>query len=178
MKSLKLLLSAFAVTSCINVNAQSVGATKAFDQRLHLMLEVKTGAYHYSRGGFGTNLVLEKEVHEFLALDFFSIDFAAPFNCDIVSVGVKTGVRGFSPRWWDRRMRAYSSLTMGYDCGIITTPILPPTERAGHGFAFAWGCGIQYQEHLFIGYDLEYSTAEIDKGRYGIAHYAKIGWRF
>ena len=128
-----------------------------FDPRCHFLLETKVGAYHYSRGGFGTNFVLEKEVQKYLAWDIFSVDFSAP---------------------WNERIRAFSSLALGYDCGIITTPIGPGTARAGHGFAFSWGLGVQFLEHLFVGYDLEYSTARIDKGRFGIAHYAKLGWRF
>ena len=162
----------------ISTNAQSKAETISFDPNCHLMLETKVGAYHYSRGGFGVNAVLEKEVHQYLAWDIFSVDFSAPFNLDLVSVGIKTGVRGFSPYWWEGKMRAYCSLALGYDCGIITTHILPPTERAGHGFALSSGVGFQYQKHLFLGYDLEYSTATIDKGRFGIAHYVKLGWRF
>lgn len=163
---------------CLDANAQTEAAAKNYDPRFHVMLETKLGKYHYSRGGFGMNLVLEKEMHEYFAWDILSIDFGGPFNIDIVSVGVKTGFRGFSPRWMDGKMRAFTSLAMGYDCGIITTAILPITARAGHGFAVSWGVGIQCLERLFVGYDLEYSTAEIDKGRYGIAHYAKLGWRF
>lgn len=175
---LKQLLAIFAMTTCISTNAQSQATTNTFDPNCHLILETKVGAYHYSKGGFGVNAVLEKEMHQYLAWDIFSIDFSAPYNLDLVSVGIKTGVRGFSPHWWNRKMRAYGSLAMGYDCGIITTPILPPTERAGHGFALTLGVGLQYLEHFFLGYDLEYSTSRIDKGRFGIAHYVKLGWRF
>ena len=178
MNYFKSFLFAFAVTVCISANAQSDADATAFDPRCHFLLETKLGAYHYSRGGFGMNFVVEKEVHEYFAWDILSIDLAGPFNIDIVSVGVKTGIRGFSPVFGDNKTRAFTSLAMGYDCGIITTHILPITARAGHGFALSWGIGIQHQKHLFVGYDLEYSTAEIDKGRYGIAHYLKLGWRF
>lgn len=164
--------------TCISTNAQSQAAKNTFDSNCHLILETKVGAYHHSIGGFGVNVVLEKEIHQYIAWDIFSIDFSAPYILDLVSVGIKTGVRGFSPHWWDRKMRAYGSLALGYDCGIITTPILPPTERAGHGFALTSGVGFQYRKHLFLGYNLEYSTAKIDKGRFGIAHYVKFGWRF
>ncbi len=178
MKHFKLFFAICLMSVCVGANAQSEAGKMPFDPRCHFLLETKVGAYHYSRGGFGTNFVLEKEVQKYLAWDIFSVDFSAPWNCDLVSIGLKTGVRGFSPRFWDERIRAFSSLAMGYDCGIITTPIGPGTARAGHGFAFSWGLGVQILEHLFVGYDLEYSTARIDKGKFGIAHYAKLGWRF
>ena len=174
----KHFLAICAMITCIITKAQSQAATNVFDPNCHLILETKVGAYHFSKGGFGVNAVLEKEMHQYFAWDIFSIDFSAPFNLDLVSVGIKTGVRGFSPHFWKRKMRAYGSLALGYDCGIITTPILPPTERTGHGFALTSGVGCQYLEHFFLGYDLEYSTAKIDKGKFGIAHYVKFGWRF
>ena len=149
-----------------------------FDPRFHFILETKVGSYHYSRGGFGVNLVLEREMNKYLAWDVFSVDFSAPWNCDLVNIGIKTGLRGFSPRFWEDQMRAYTSFALGYDCGIITTKISPITDRAGHGFAFSCGAGFQFREKIFVGYDLEYSTSEIDKGRFGIAHYAKIGYKF
>lgn len=181
MKYLKFVLFLCALTACISASAQTEQAEKSFDPRCHFLLEAKIGGYHYSRGGFGMNFVLERELCKYLAWDIVSVDFSAPWNCDLVNIGIKTGARGFSPRFWENRMRAYCSLALGYDCGIITiskTKMSPLAARTGHGFAFSSGAGFQFGDHLFVGYDLGYSTAEIDKGRFGIIHHAKLGWRF
>ena len=181
MKYLKFVLFAYALTACFVAKAQSEQAEKSFDPRCHFLLEAKVGRYHYNRGGFGMNFVVERELCKYLAWDIASVDFSAPWNCDLVNIGIKTGVKGFTPRFWENRMRVYASVAVGYDCGIITiskSKMSPIAERTGHGFAFSSGAGLQLGEHLFVGYDLEYSTSVIDKGRFGIAHYAKLGWRF
>lgn len=180
MKHTQFVLFLCALTTCICAKAQSRDHEIQIDPRPHFLLETKVGAYHYSRGGFGVNLAMESELGKYLAVDFFSVDFAAPWNCDLVNVGLKTGVRGFSPRFWNK-MRAYCSVAVGYDCGIITiskTKMSPLATRTGHGFGLSSGLGFQFGKHLFVGYDLEYSTAVIDKGRFGLAHYGKLGWRF
>lgn len=181
MKYLKFVLFACALTACFVAKAQSEQAEKSFDPRYHFLLEAKVGRYHYNRGGFGMNFVVERELCKYLAWDIASVDFSAPWNCDLVNIGIKTGAKGFSPRFWENRMRVYASVAVGYDCGIITiskTKINPLAARTGHGFALSSGAGLQFGEHLFVGYDLEYSTSVIDKGRFGIAHYGKLGWRF
>lgn len=180
MKHIKLILTVCALTVCVFAKAQSRDREISFDHRPHFLLEAKVGCYHYSRGGFGVNLAMEKEFCKYLAWDIFSVDFSAPWNCDLVNVGLKTGVRGFSPRFWEK-MRAYCSVAVGYDCGIITiskSKMSPIAERTGHGFGLSSGLGFQIGKHFFVGYDLEYSTAVIDKGRFGLAHYGKLGWRF
>lgn len=178
MKYFKLVLSLCILSACLSANAQNGDFKMPFDPRFHMILETKVGSYHYSRGGFGVNFVLEREMNKYLAWDVLSVDFSAPWNCDLVNIGIKTGLRGFSPRFWEKQMRAYTSFALGYDCGIITTKIGPITDRAGHGFALSCGAGFQFREKIFVGYDFEYSTAEIDKGRFGVAHYAKIGYKF
>jgi len=161
--------------------ASSSFATKDYDPGYHLMLETKIGSF-YGTGGFGTNIALQHEFHKYFAWDLFSVDFSMPFNANVFSVGLKTGIHGFSPYWWNGKMRAYSSLAVGYDCGITKSQtIYDPWEddyisvgaSTTHGFALSWGAGVQIIDHLFVGYTLEYSTAFKST-----SHYAKIAWRF
>ena len=153
-------------------------ATKDYDPGYHMMLETKFGSF-YGTGGFGANVALEHEFHKYLAWDLFSVDFSAPFNFNVVSVGLKTGIRAFSPYWWNGKMRAFSSLAVGYDCGItVDSDLKDMNDWAGvsntsHGFALSWGAGVQIIDHLFVGYTLEYSTAFKST-----SHYGKIAWRF
>ena len=163
--------------------------TKDYDPGYHLMLETKIGGF-YGTGGFGENIVLEHEFHKYFAWDIFSIDFSAPFNFNAASIGVKTGIRAFSPYFWDKlNMRAYSSLAVGYDCGLSKgagdTWVYDPIEDdyilvpggggwgASHGFGLSFGVGVQMVDHVYVGYALEYSTVWKST-----SHYAKITWRF
>ena len=160
-----------------------------YDHGYHLMLETKIGSF-YKTGGWGENIVLEHEFSKYLAWDIFSIDFSAPFNFDAVTIGLKTGIRGFSPYFYDKlKMRAYTSLALGYDCGlskgvggdwyydetIDDVVFVPGTSKwsAAHGFGLSWGIGVQMVDHVYIGYTLEYNT--IWKST---SHFAKITWRF
>ena len=154
-------------------------ASKDYDPGYHMMVEAKVGSF-YGTGGFGANVALEHEFHKYLAWDLFSVDFSMPFNANFLSVGLKTGIRGFSPYFYDKlKMRAYSSLAVGYDCGItVDSGLRNLNEWAGvsntsHGFALSWGIGVQMINHLYVGYDLEYSTVWKST-----AHYAKFAWRF
>jgi len=152
-----------------------------YDPGYHFLTEVKIGGF-YGTGGWGTNLGLEHEFHKYFAWDIFSVDFGAPFNFDVCAVGLKTGIRAFSPYFWDGKMRAYSSLAVGYECAISkSVTYYDPWEddwvdtgaTTSHGFALAWGIGTQIMKHFYIGYDLEYST-----NFKTTAHFAKLGWRF
>ena len=151
-----------------------------YDPGYHFLTELKLGGF-YGTGGWGTNLGLEHEFHKYFAWDIFSVDFSAPFNVDVCTVGLKTGIRGFSPYFWDGKMRAYTSLAVGYDCAIQkSVSYYDPWEDemvdvggTSHGFALAWGIGTQIMKHFYIGYDLEYNT-----NFKTTAHFAKLGWRF
>ena len=163
--------------------------TKDYDPGYHLMLETKIGGF-YGTGGWGENIVLEHEFHKYFAWDIFSLDFSAPFNFNAASVGVKTGIRAFSPYFWDKlNMRAYSSLALGYDCGLskgagetwIYDPLIDDYVlvtggggwSASHGFGLSFGVGVQMVDHVYVGYALEYSTVWKST-----SHFAKITWRF
>ena len=77
-------------------------AASDFDTGVHFMMETKIGSY-YGTGGIGENFVLEKQFHKYIAVDFFSVDFAMPFKIKdykCFNLGLKTGVRGFTPRFW------------------------------------------------------------------------------
>lgn len=160
------------------------------------MMETKIGSY-YGTGGWGENFVLEKEYHKYFAVDFFSLDFGMPFKIGdykLFSLGLKAGARGFSPRFWGDRARAYTSLALGYDCCVADGGAAIDLARdfanmyglddddlddydtgwgASHGFALSWGLGVQFVDRVYVGYALEYST--IFKST---SHYAKIGVRF
>lgn len=153
-----------------------------FDPSCHLLLETKIGKFYGPHGGFGENIVLEKEFHKYVAVDFFSIDYATNFGLDWHGAGIKTGAKGFSPRWWGGRMRAYSSLALGYECSIVSASVVAAsrggwgtyTAEVYHAFALSWGAGIQIVDHFYLGYDLEYNSLD----GWGTAHYFKFGYRF
>lgn len=140
-----------------------------FDRRIHFISETKVGGYYCGCGAWGENFVLEKKFHKYIAVDFFSIDFAMPFkynNHYNFCLGLKTGARGFSPSWWQDRMCAYGSLALGYDCNIGTGV----ASGAAHGFGLSCGAGVQFVDRVYVGYTMEYSTIFR-----GTAHYGKIG---
>ena len=89
-----------------------------YDHGYHFMNELKIGSYYGIGGGFGDNLVLEHEFHKYLAWDIISFDYSMPFNAHFISIGLKTGLRAFTPRFWNGKARGFTSLAMGYDCGI------------------------------------------------------------
>lgn len=152
-------------------------ASNGFTPSNHFMLETKIGGL-YGTGGFGENFVFEREFHKYIAWDIVSLDFNMPFNTNFLTVGVKTGIRGYTPRWWDGKMRGYSNLAVGYDCVIYlgnTRDILKwegaPTEL--HGFGLSWGIGVEIVDHFLVGYDLEYNS-----GIKSTAHFAKLTYKF
>lgn len=169
-------------TSTYDRPSASRSNKRDFDPSCHLLLETKIGNFYGPHGGFGGNIVLEKEFHKYIAVDFFSIDYATNFGSDWHAVGIKTGAKGFSPRWWGGRMRAYSSLALGYECSIVSASVVAAsrggwgtyTADVQHAFALTWGAGIQIVNHFYLGYDLEYNALD----GWGTAHYFKFGYRF
>ena len=151
-------------------------SNKGYDPDVHFMLETRIGS------GLGENLVLEKEFHKYVAVDFFSLGYTSEnWKFDTHKISAKTGARGFSPRWWGGRMRAYTDLALGYDCVIFS---LPGFSETSHGFGLTWGLGIHMLDHFYFGYSLDYTTISMNLG--GIAsvsggatsHFFKFGYRF
>ena len=151
-------------------------SNKGYDPDVHFMLETRIGS------GLGENLVLEKEFHKYVAVDFFSLGYTSEnWKFDTHKISLKTGARGFSPRWWGGRMRAYTDLALGYDCVIFS---LPGFSETSHGFGLTWGLGIHMLDHFYFGYSLDYTTISMNIG--GIAsvsggatsHFFKFGYRF
>ena len=151
-------------------------SNKGYDPDVHFMLETRIGS------GIGENLVLEKEFHKYVAVDFFSLGYTSEnWKFDTHKISLKTGARGFSPRWWGGRMRAYTDLALGYDCVIFS---LPGFSETSHGFGLTWGLGIHMLDHFYFGYSLDYTTISMNIG--GIAsvsggatsHFFKFGYRF
>ena len=154
----------------------SVAASGDFDPRPRFFIEAKIGKFYGPHGGFGFNFGLEKEFNKYFAVDFFSIDFATNFTNDSFRwfpIGIKAGARGFTPSWSNGKMRGYGSLAVGYECGIIRGGDYYKTS-CDHAFALSAGAGVQFARHFSIGYDLEYHAKE----SWGVAHYAKFGYKF
>ena len=158
-------------------SSSSRTSNKGYDPDVHFMLETRIGS------GIGENLVLEKEFHKYVAVDFFSLGYTSEnWKFDTHKISLKTGARGFSPRWWGGRMRAYSSLALGYECSIVSASVVAAsrggwgtyTAKVYHAFALSWGAGIQIVDHFYLGYDLEYNSLD----GWGTAHYFKFGYRF
>lgn len=149
------------------------------DRGFAFLSETKIGSY-YGTGGFGENLVFEWQFNKWFAWDFASIDFSAPFSFDAFSIGLKTGVRGFTPRFASDKLRGFGTLALGWDMGIMPaqTISMGPREMRipswnGHGFGLSFGLGVEAFDVVSLGYTLEYSTVWKST-----AHYAKIGVRF
>ena len=150
-------------------------SNKGYDPDVHFMLETRIGS------GLGENLVLEKEFHKYVAVDFFSLGYTSEnWKFDTHKISLKTGARGFSPRWWGGRMRAYTDLALGYDCVIFGSPI----SETSHGFGLTWGLGIHMLDHFYFGYSLDYTTISMNIGGIasvsggGTSHFFKFGYRF
>lgn len=190
MKFSKLFLSVCAMAIAMNLCAQntttttatyteSITKTDSYDKGYHLMPEIKLGSC-YGYAGFGANLVLEHEFHKYLAWDIVSLDFSAPFDLSEGNFGLKTGIRGFTSRFWDNKARGFMSLAAGYDCNIRDRVEHDKTEDKIHikkkgnsGLGASVGIGIQYKKNIFIGYTMEYSTAAKFT-----AHFGKLSYRF
>ena len=157
-------------------------AAADYDRGYHMLIETKVGGASGS-GAWGANIALEHEFNKYIAWDLFNIGYTTNFGFDSHILGLKSGVKGFTPVFWNAcKMRGYSSLALGYACQI--TPNVPELDEFGsptgeettdvsHGFGLAWGAGVQMFNHLYVGYELEWNT--ISKS---CIHFAKIGYRF
>ena len=126
-------------------------SNSGYDPKLRVLLETRIGS------GLGENIVLEKEYHKYVAVDFFSIGYTSgDWHFDSHKLSAKVGARGFSPSWWGDRMRAYTDLALGYDCIIVSPKGLGTTTS--HGFGLTWGIGVQMFKRFYFGYSLDYTT--------------------
>lgn len=150
----------------------TVAKKQDYDSSVRVMFTTKVGSF-YGHGGFGENITLEKKYCPYFAVDFFSIDYSAPFNFNYMTIGIKTGVRGFTPSFWNtsagKICRGYSSLAVGYDCTLTKYA----SYVADHGFGLSWGAGLEFVEKANFGYALEYNTV-----MKSTSHYFTIGIKF
>ena len=150
----------------------TVAKKQDYDSSVRVMFTTKVGSC-YGHGGFGENITLEKKYNPYFAVDFFSIDYSAPFNFNYMTIGVKAGVRGFTPSFWNtsagKICRGYSSLAVGYDCTLTKYA----SYVADHGFGLSWGAGLEFVEKANFGYALEYNTV-----MKSTSHYFTIGIKF
>ena len=164
----------------------TVAKKQDYDSSVRVMFTTKVGSC-YGHGGFGENITLEKKYNPYFGVDFFSIDYSAPFNFNYMTIGVKAGVRGFTPAFWNtsggKICRGYSSLALGYDCALVKGSVGVIIPGAGtyvasgwgttHGFAMSWGVGLEFVEKANFGYALEYDT-----NWKTTSHYFTIGVKF
>lgn len=182
MKAVKLLFAALAMTFAMGASAEDG----------HFTLDVKFGGVAGS-GGFGVGFGYQKNIKEFnnwnLAWDIVSVDYAAPFNspADFDLLAVRTGLRLFTPTFWNDNFRAYTNLAPGYSCGIWrdidfgawydpttgTVVVVNDSMKGHHGFGLSFGVGIQFKEKFSLGYTLQYETAGKTK-----CHFATFGITF
>lgn len=151
--------TARATTSSSKKSSSSV-SNRGYDPKLRVLLETRIGS------GLGENIVLEKEYHKYVAVDFFSIGYTSgDWHFDSHKISAKVGARGFSPSWWGDRMRAYTDFALGYDCIIVSPKGLGTTTS--HGFGLTWGIGVQMFKRFYFGYSLDYTTiggGKVDAG--------------
>ena len=136
MKAIKLFFVAMAVTFALNANAQfatqktgrsSFAATSSSsDSRIHGVFDFRVGSYSYfTSGGFGFTIGVQKGIYQFkgcdLAWDIAQFEFSAPFSSPSKGdlLGLKTGVRCFSPSFVNDKLRLYTNISMGWVCNLV-----------------------------------------------------------
>lgn len=163
MKAIKFIIAAVAMTFAMGANAQFFNGK--------FTGEVKGGVYTPgSLGAWGLNVGYQKPLTENdgfnLAWDLVNIDFTDTFKNagDCWQLGVKTGLRGFTPTFWGDNTRAYANIGGGYTYlgGAKTS-----------SFGMVAGIGLQFKQKFSVGYTFQFETAGESK-----AHFATIGWTF
>lgn len=206
MKYSKFFLAACLAAFALNASAQdetvetteptasmsTKSASKGdYDHGYHLMPEIKLGGYN-GVFGFGANLVLEHEFHRYFAWDIVSLDASAPYDFSEGCVGLKTGLRYFTPRFWGGKVRGFVGAAAGYQCCIkqvvdyydpdeiwtsktngVTRGRFHLNRKPLSGLGVSASIGIQIKKHFFLGYTMEYTYISYtpyvvgeDEGRY------------
>lgn len=124
-----------AMTIATSANAQFAGggasksasgfgsSSATLDPKAHFTSEFRVGSVA-TKGGFGFNFGGQKDVAALsdwtLAWDFVNVEFAAPFNSpsNLDFLGVKTGLRLFTPSIANDKVRFYTNLSMGYSLAL------------------------------------------------------------
>lgn len=121
-----------------------------------------------SEGAFGLGFHWERSYSSpYLAWDVLSVFWDAPFEGpgDLGRISLKTGVRGFSPKFY-RNMRAYTNLDLGYTMNYYYDEYYYGDTEFGHGFGLEFGLGIRLTNHFAIGYALDWDSETKLKGNY------------
>lgn len=164
MKAVKLLLAAVAMTFAMGANAQFFNGK--------FTASVSGGAYSPgSAGAWNIGVGYQKPITDFdgfnLAWDMLTVDFTDTFKAagDNWAIGIKTGLRGFSPSFWGDNWRGYANIAGGYTYlgGLAKTS----------AFALNAGAGLQFKEKVSFGYTFQYETAGKSK-----IHFGTIGFTF
>lgn len=163
MKAFKLLLAAVAMTFAMGANAQFFNGK--------FTAEIKGGvATPGSRGAWAIAAGYQKALTESdgfnLAWDVVTIDFTDTFKAagDSWQIGVKTGLRGFTPTFWGDNWRGYANYAGGYS-------YIKAGKQSAYGMVA--GVGLQFKEKCSVGYAFQYETAGKSK-----IHFATIGYTF
>lgn len=214
MRTVKFFVFAVAMTIASSASAQFAGSgsgksgsgfsssSAQLDPKAHFTAEVRFGSLE-GLGGFGINLGGQKDIAALgsftLAWDFVNFEYAAPFKspADLDLLGLKTGLRLFTPSFGGDKFRVYTNLAVGYSCALAKGGFgfdmddledyfeyltrasydfedeFDDSMSANHGFGLTWGIGLQYNKKVHLGYSLQYETALKSK-----SHFATIGYTF
>ena len=164
MKAIKLLFAAVAMTFAMSANAQFFNGK--------FIADIKGGVFTPgSVGAWGVSVGYQKPLTESdgfnLAWDLISVDFTDTFKAagDNWQIGVKTGLRGFTPTFWNDNVRGYANIGGGY------TYVGGWAKKSAFGLVA--GVGLQFKEKFSFGYSFQYETFGKSK-----AHFATLGWAF
>ena len=121
-------------------------------------------------GAFGLGFHWERHYNPYIAWDVFSVFWDSPFDSpsDLGRLGFKTGVRGFSPRFF-RNMRGYANLDLGYSLNYLKSYCYDCDEdeiEISHGFGLEFGFGLRLTDHVGVGYALDWDSDTKLKGNY------------
>ena len=149
MKAFKLLLAAVAMTFAMGANAQFFNGK--------FTAEIKGGVYTPgSTGAWAIAAGYQKAITESdgfnLAWDVVTIDFTDTFKNagDYWQIGIKTGLRGFTPTFWGDNWRGYANYAGGYS-------YIKAGKQSAYGMVA--GVGLQFKEKVSVGYAFQYETA-------------------
>lgn len=130
MKTVSLYLFAFAMLFSLSSNAQFVSGkggskTNSFEKELRFIGDVRFGGVA-GAGGFGLNVGCQKGLNQYLSWDIVNLEFAAPFNspANLDFISLKTGLRAFSPTFYNDKLRLYTNLAVGYTCALSKNRII------------------------------------------------------
>lgn len=159
MKTLKYIILTALAMAAVSASAQE-GKNK-------VLIDVKLGSFPALKidsnksGGFGVGAGWQHSYNDYFAWDYILGDFNTNFDFDCMAIGLKTGVRGFSPSFMGDKLRGYANFAMGYTLGMIRVRDFDDkkTTSTKSGFGLNFGLGLQVNKKYSVGYSLDYDSA-------------------